>query len=76
VLTNAGYDIMLQPSSNENNYNVEHTLRFAEEKLDENKIAGILMCGSWAPPSRMSKYDYLDAIYQWKYSWEKMKEGN
>ena len=76
VLTNAGYDIMLQPSANENNYNVEHTLRFAEEKLDEKKIAGILMCGSWAPPSRMSKYDYLDAIYQWKYSWDKMKGSN
>lgn len=76
VLTNAGFDIMLQPSANENNYNAEHTIRFAREKLDENKINGVLMCGSWAPPNEESKYYYLDAIYQWKYSWEKMKEGN
>ncbi len=75
VLTKAGYDIMLQPSANENNYNVEHTIRFAREKLDENKINGVLMCGSWAAPMEGSKYYYLDAIYQARYSIDKMMGG-
>ncbi len=75
VLTKAGYDIMLQPSANENNYNVEQTIRFAREKLDENKISGILMCGSWAAPMRESKYYYLDAIYQARFSIDKMNGG-
>lgn len=75
VLTKAGYDIMLQPSANENNYNVEHTIRFARENLNENKIHGMLMCGSWAAPMESSKYYYLDAIYQARYSIDKMNGG-
>lgn len=74
-LTEAGFDIMLQGAGHENTFNFEHTIRYAKENLDESKIYGMMICGSWAAPTEDSKYYYMDAIYQAKYAREALLGG-
>ena len=74
-LTDAGFTIWLQGSGHCNCYNFEHTIRYAKENLDENKIFGMIICGSWAAPIEGSKYYYMDAIYQAKYAREALLGG-
>lgn len=73
VLTKAGYDIMIQPSANVNTYNVEQTIRYTRENAVPEKVFGMLMCGSWGAPSEDSKYYYLDAINQARYTIDEMR---
>ena len=75
LLTENGFDIMLQGASYTNTHNYEHTFRYALENLNQDRIRGTILCGSWAAPMDDSKYWYMDAVYEAKYAREKFFGG-
>ncbi len=73
-LTEAGYDIMMAGSSNEQSYNFEHMIRYAQENLNPDKVKGMAVSGWWGTVNEDSKYYYMDAIYKAKFAREKLLE--
>lgn len=75
ALTEAGYDIFLCGAGT-NSFNFEQFIKLAKETLDESKILGFQICGSWEAPVPETVNYNLDAINQAKYAVDKYFGGN